>query len=119
MNAEDRAEAHLRRVIALTGARRLGPYCYALEVGDMQFEVHDSYGRAMPAATDPPSPSKGTCFFLPDRPMPVAEKIAIALLQLKNNLALFEKWAAQGGSFKADGELFSEAPTGYPNGALP
>jgi len=39
--------------------------------------------------------------------MPKAEEIATALLQLTNNPALFEKWAARSGAFKADGQAFS------------
>jgi hypothetical protein len=40
--------------------------------------------------------------------MPKAEQIATALLQFKNNPALFDGWAAQNGlAFKADGQVFS------------
>jgi len=39
--------------------------------------------------------------------MPKAEQIATALLQLKNNPALFDEWAAQKSlTFKADGQIF-------------
>jgi hypothetical protein len=42
--------------------------------------------------------------------MPKSEHIATALLQLKNNPALFDGWAAQNGvAFKADGQVFSGA----------
>jgi hypothetical protein len=41
--------------------------------------------------------------------MPKSEHIATALLQLANNPALFDKWAAQSGAFKADGQAFSPA----------
>jgi hypothetical protein len=41
--------------------------------------------------------------------MPKSEHIATALLQLTNNPALFDKWAAQNGAFKADGQAFSPA----------
>jgi hypothetical protein len=40
--------------------------------------------------------------------MPKAEQIATALLQLKNNPALFDGWAAQNClAFKADGQVFT------------
>jgi hypothetical protein len=41
------------------------------------------------------------------RDMPKAEQIATALLQLRKNPGLFEKWAAQSGPYKADGQAFS------------
>jgi hypothetical protein len=42
--------------------------------------------------------------------MPKAEQIATALLQLRNNPALFDRWAYQCGlSFKADGQVFTLA----------
>src|SRR5260370_7346205 len=41
--------------------------------------------------------------------MPKAEQIATALLQLRNNPALFDRWAAQSGAFKADGQVFTRA----------
>jgi hypothetical protein len=40
--------------------------------------------------------------------MPKAEQIATALLQLKNNPALFDGWAAQKSiALKADGRVFT------------
>jgi hypothetical protein len=41
--------------------------------------------------------------------MPKSEHIAAALLQLKNKPVLFDKWAAQSGAFKPDGQAFSPA----------
>ena len=41
--------------------------------------------------------------------MPKAKQIVTALLQLKNNPALFDGWAAQTGAFKADGQVFTRA----------
>jgi hypothetical protein len=39
--------------------------------------------------------------------MPSAEQIATALLMLKNDPTLFDKWAVKNGvSFKADGQIF-------------
>jgi hypothetical protein len=50
-----------------------------------------------------------TCFYPAHKEMPKAEQIATALLQLKNNPALFDGWAAQNGAFKADGQVFTRA----------
>jgi hypothetical protein len=104
----DRAETYLRRIVALTDATRLGPY-YVLNVGKTRFEVHDCYVCRTPSVIDPTATPEGTCFYLSNQHMPAAEKIATALLQLKNNPTLFDKWAGQIGVFKADGELFSLA----------
>jgi hypothetical protein len=42
--------------------------------------------------------------------MPKAEQIATALLQLKNNPALFDGWVARNHvAFKANGEVFTRA----------
>jgi hypothetical protein len=41
--------------------------------------------------------------------MPKAEEIATVLLQLTNNPGLFDRWAAQSGAFKADGQAFHHA----------
>lgn len=112
MDTVDRAEAHLRRIAALTGATRVGPYCYLLDAGNTRFEVHDSYVCPMPSVTYPSATPSGTCFRLPNHRIPVAEKVATALLQLKNNPRLFDRWACQNGLFKADGELFGPAPIG-------
>ncbi len=89
----------------------MGPYCYVLDVDKTRFEVHDSYVCRMPSVTDPAATPRGTCFHLPSQHIPTAEKIATALLQLKNNPGLFDRWAGQSGVFKADGELFSQANT--------
>lgn len=110
MDTEDRAEAHLRRIVALTGAKRVAPSYYVLDVGKTRFEVRDSYVCRAPSLTDPTA-TPGTCFYCPNQHLPVAEKIATALLQLKNNPGLFDRWAGQSGVFKADGELFSQANT--------
>jgi len=48
-----------------------------------------------------------TCFFVPNQGMQSAELIASALLMLKNDPTLFDKWAVRDReSFKADGEIF-------------
>ena len=108
MNTEDRAEAFLRHVVALTGATQVARYYYLLDVGKTRFEVHDSYvSRTLSAAGAEGTPG-GTCFYLPNQHMPAAEKIASALLQLRENPRLFDGWASHNGVFKADGELFSQ-----------
>lgn len=111
MDTEDRAETYLRRIVALTGATRVGPFYILLDVGKTRFEVRDSYVCRTPSVTDPTAIPGETCFYLPNRHIPTAEKIATALLQLKNNPGLFDRWASQSGVFKADGELFSQANT--------
>jgi len=51
-----------------------------------------------------------TCFYPLHKGMPKEEEIATALLQLTNNPALFDRWAAQNGlAFKADGQVFTPA----------
>ena len=110
MDTEDRAETYLRRIVALTGATRVGPH-YVLDVGKTRFDVQDRYVRRMLSATGSAKKCEETCFYPSRQDMPAAEKIATALLQLKNNPALFDRWAGQSGVFKADGELFSEAKT--------
>jgi len=59
--------------------------------------------------TDPKCEYEETCFYAAEKEMPKSEHIATALLQLKNNPALFDKWAAQSGAFKADGQAFGSA----------
>jgi hypothetical protein len=110
MDIVDRAESYLRRIVAVTGATRVGSY-YVLDVGKTRFEVHDSYVCQAPSAINPTATPRGTCFYLPNQHLPAEEKIATALLQLKNNPTLFDRWAGQTGVFKADGELFSQANT--------
>jgi hypothetical protein len=38
--------------------------------------------------------------------IPRTEEIASALIQLRNNPALFDRWTAQCGAVKPDGQLF-------------
>ena len=103
-----RAQTYLRRVVALTGATLMGSG-YVLDVGTTRFEVRDRYVRRLRDLTDPTCAYEETCFYSADKSMPKAKQIATALLQLKNNPALFDKWAAQSGAFKADGQAFSPA----------
>ena len=109
-DAEDRAESYLSRIIELTGATQVGRHYCVLDVGNARFEVHDSYVSRAPIVAGSTEtakpPAGGTCFYIPNYCMPVPEKIATALLQLKNNPGLFDRWASQNGTFKPDGELF-------------
>jgi len=52
--------------------------------------------------------AESTCFSVAADPdMPRAEVVASALLQLKNNPRLFEKWRGlRGYTFKANGQMF-------------
>jgi hypothetical protein len=53
---------------------------------------------------------ESTCFSVVVYPdIPRAEAVAAALLQLKNNPRLFEKWKErQGDTFKANGQMFGD-----------
>ena len=102
------AKTYLRHIIALTGATQMGN-CYVLDVGTTRFHVRDRYVRRMRDVADPKCEYEETCFYATEKEMSKSEHIATALLQLKNNPALFDKWAAQGGAFKADGQAFSSA----------
>jgi hypothetical protein len=103
---EDRARTYLRRIVALTGATRMGN-AYGLTVGKTQFHVRYRYVRRLRDVTDPQCAYEETCFYPAHNEMPKAEQIGTALLQLTNNPALFEKWAVQSSlAFKADGQVF-------------
>ena len=109
LDRKDRAETYLRRIVALTGATQIGGD-YVLDVGKMRFHVRDRYVRRLRDTTDPECAYEETCFYAVHTGMPKAEEIATALLQLTNNPALFDKWAAQNGlTFKADGQVFTRA----------
>ncbi len=83
---------------------------YVLDVGTSRFHVRDRYVRRLRDWTDPKSAYEETCFYPVHKGMPKLEEIATALLQLTNNPALFDKWAAQNGlAFKADGQVFTRA----------
>src|SRR5258707_13696342 len=105
---KDRAQTYLRRVVALTGATLMGRG-YVLDVGTTRFEVRDRYVRRLRDMTDPKCAYEEACFYSAHKEMPKAEQIATALLQLRNNPALFDRWAAQRGAFKADGQVFTRA----------
>jgi hypothetical protein len=104
-----RAKAYLSRIVALTGGTQTDAG-YRLDVGKTRFYVRDRFVRRMRDATNPECGYDETCFYCLNRAMPRAEETASALLQLKNNPGLFDKWARQTGpAFKADGEVFTRA----------
>lgn len=108
---EQRAEAFLRRVLALTGATKADGGVYILNVGKVQFQLRDRFIRRLQNPQDPKSPYEETCFYLVHNGMPKVEEIATALLHLSNNPGLFDKWALQNGvAFKADGKVFDRCP---------
>ena len=108
LDRKNRAKIYLRRIVALTGATQMRNG-YVLRVGTTRFHVRDRYVRRLRDLTDPKSAYEETCFYPVHKDMPKAEGIATALLQLMNNPALFEKWAARSGAFKADGQAFRPA----------
>jgi len=107
---EQRAEAFLHRIMALTGATKVDG-AYILNVGNVQFQLRDRFIRRLQDPNDPKAPYEETCFYLVHNGMPKVEEIATALLHLSNNPALFDKWALQNGvAFKADGKIFDRCP---------
>ena len=110
ISKEQRAEAFLERILALTGTKKVDG-AYVLDVGKVQFQLRDRFIRRLQNPNDPKSPYEETCFYLVHNGMPKVEEIATALLHLSNNPALFDKWALQNGvAFKADGRVFDRCP---------
>jgi hypothetical protein len=106
---KDSARTYLARVVALTGATQMGNG-YDLTVGKTRFHVRYRYVRRLRDLTDPQGAYEETCFYPAKKEMPKAKQIATALLQLRNNPALFDRWAHQCGlAFKADGQVFTRA----------
>ncbi len=103
-----RAKRYLRRIVALTGATQMGG-AYVLHVGTTRFQVRDGFVSRLQNVTNPKCGYEETCFYPAHKEMPKAEQIATALLQLKNNPALFDGWAARNGALKADGRVFTRA----------
>jgi hypothetical protein len=99
-----RAAEYLQRVAALTGAKEDDDGTYHLTAGGRHFLVDAKFVRVI-------SPrSESTCFsVVADLDMPSAEVVASALLQLKNNARLFERWRERRGfTFKANGKMFRD-----------
>src|SRR5258706_12593407 len=105
LDRKDSARTYLARVVALTGATQMG-IAYDLTVGKTRFYVRYRFVRRLRDVTDPQGAYEETCFYPAKKEMPKSEQIATALLQLRNNPALFDRWAAQSGAFKADGQAF-------------
>src|SRR6266404_1408809 len=101
--SEQRAAMYLKRIVALTGARRVRGDTYFLKAGGKRFLLNTRAVRLISHSC-----SKSTCFSIPTHPyMPRQEVIASALLQLKNNPKLFKKWRKQPGYlFRANGKTF-------------
>ncbi len=105
-NVRDQAQSYLLRVVALTNATEVGDG-YLLNAGTNRFHVRDRYVRRLRGVKDAKFRYEETCFFVANQGMPSAEQIATALLMLKNDPTLFDKWAVRDGeSFKADGQIF-------------
>jgi hypothetical protein len=106
-NVRNQAQSYLLRVVALTNATEMGDG-YLLNVGTNTFHVLERYVRRLRGRKDAKSRYEETCFFVPNQGLPRAEQIATALLMLKNDPTLFDKWAVKDGeSFKADGQIFN------------
>src|SRR5216683_5309334 len=97
-----RAAEYLKRVAALTGAEQVRGDSYWLRAGHRHFLVDSRFVRLISRR------GESTCFSVAADPdIPGAEAVASALLQLKNNPRLFEKWRElQGYTFKANGKMF-------------
>jgi hypothetical protein len=105
--AGQRAQNYLRRIVALTGATQKGNCCF-LEVDKTQFCLRSGHVTRLRDVIDPKCASEETCFYPAYKDMPKAEQIATALLQIKNNPALFDRWAVERSlAFKADGQVFT------------
>ena len=96
----ERAAEYLERIAGLTGANLDDDGTYHLTAGRMHFRVDYKFVIS--------HCGESTCFSVVAYPdIPRAEVIASALLQLKNNPRLFEKWLERpGDTFKANGKLF-------------
>jgi len=106
--SKDRAQTYLGRIAALVGATQTGG-TFVIDVGTTRFYVRDRRVKRLRDLVDPTCKFEETCFYVPTDDVPTAEQIATALLELKNNPALFDRWAALIGAVKADGELFIRA----------
>src|SRR5260370_41170682 len=97
-----RAAEYLKRIAALTGAKQDDDGAYHLTAGGTHFLVDYKFVRVISHR------GESTCFSVVAYPdIPHAEVVASALLHLKNNPRLFEKWRERpGDTFKANGKLF-------------
>src|SRR5258706_1035805 len=104
-----RAAKCLERIAALTGAKRDHDGSYRLTAGRRNFQLESRFVRVIS------SRDQSTCFYVAtDREIPSAETVASALLELKNNPRLFEKWRERRGcTFKADRKKMINTTTGF------
>jgi hypothetical protein len=95
-----RAAKYLERIVALTGAKHNYGDSYRLIVGRRHFLVDARFVRLISHR------GESTCFEVAtDRAIPSAEVVASALVQLKSNPRLFEKWRERRGyAFKVQWE---------------
>lgn len=110
---QERAKAYLRRIVALTAAVRIHDG-YQIDIshvsGNMRIRVHDRFVSRLRDVTASRCKWEQTCFYSTNRDLPKEEQIAMVLLQLSNNPALFDKWAVERDvAFKADGQVFTSA----------
>jgi hypothetical protein len=100
----ERAAEYLERIAWLTGAKQDDDGTYHLTAGRRHFLVGSNSVRVASHR------GESTCFsVVAYADIPRAELIASALLQLKNNPRLFEKWRErQGDAFKANGQIFGD-----------
>jgi hypothetical protein len=104
LERQERADNYLRRIVALCGTEQT-PDGYVLDVGTVRFRVSDRHVIRLRSESE--FTSQETCFYSVRSDIPRAEEIASALIQLRNNPALFDRWAAQCGAAKADGQPFT------------
>jgi len=100
----ERAAEYLERITGLVGAEQGDDGSYHLTAGRIHFLVDYNYVSVISLR------GESACFSVVAYPdIPRAEMVASALLQLKNNPRLFEKWRErQGDAFKANGEIFGD-----------
>jgi hypothetical protein len=102
LERQERADTYLSRIVAICGAEQVADG-YVLDVGTARFIVSERHVTRLRNETE----SEETCFYSLRSDIPRTEEIASALIQLKNNPALFDHWAIQRGAVKADGQQFS------------
>ena len=100
--ATQRAAKYLRRIARITGAKQVPGGGYWLRAGRRSFQVDSEFVCLISRRHE------STCFSAATYPdMLNSEVVASALLQLKSNPKLFQKWRTRPGyMFKADGEIF-------------
>jgi hypothetical protein len=104
LDRQERADTYLRRIVALCSAEQMSDG-YVIDVGTARFIVSERHVTRLRSESE--LASEETCFYSLRSDIPRTEEIASALIQLRNNPALFDRWAAQCGAVKADGQPFS------------